>query len=161
VRIDALDDRNALVVSGTTFLPRHIAIGAIWTLRSSLPFSAFSGTFDIDGTQQYVPGTSRNQGNRDLGIAAVNSFRAGLGLSPIAPSQIQSSRYNDFDLRVAKSIFIRNEMQIEVVGQAFNLFGSTNLLEPYVNSNAQSPAFGQISNASNAQEGELAVRFVF
>jgi hypothetical protein len=156
-----IDRRNALVASGSTMLPWKITVGGIWTVRSSLPFSAYSGTYDVDGTLQYVPGTTRNQGNRGLNLGAVNSFRAGLGLPAIPASQIQSSKYNDFDLRISKSIFTHREKSLEIVGQAFNLFGHTNLLEPNVVSNAQSASFGQITNASNVQEGELAAKFTF
>lgn len=156
-----IDRRNALVASGSAMLPWRITAGGIWTVRSSLPFSAYSGTYDPDGIQQYVPGTSRNQGNRDLKLSAVNTFRAGLGLEPIPPSQIQSSRYNDFDLRISKTIFLKRETRLEIVGQAFNLFGHTNLLEANVINNAQSSGFGRITNAGNVQEGELAAKFTF
>jgi len=156
-----IDRRNALVASGSVLLPWKITLGGIWTLRSSLPFSAYSGTYDVDGTQQYVPGTTRNQGNRNLSLSAVNAYRATLSLSPIAASSIQSSQYDDFDLRISKSLFTRGEKSIEIIGQAFNLFGHTNLSGANAVTNAQSPSFGQITNAGNVQEGELAARFRF
>jgi hypothetical protein len=146
-----IDRRNALVASGSVLLPLKITLGGIYTFRSSLPFNAYSGTYDADGTAQYFPGTSRNQGNRGLN----------LGLIGVPASQIQSSKYNDFDLRISKTIPIREKMNIEVIGQAFNLFGSTNLLGANQVTNATSATFGQITNASNAQEGELAAIFRF
>lgn len=156
-----IDRRNALVASGSVQLPWNINLGGIWTLRSSLPFSAYSGTYDADGTTQFVPGTTRNQGNRDLSLSTVNAYRATLGLSPVASGTIQSSQYDDFDLRVSKSVFTRGEKSLEIVGQAFNLFGHTNLLGANTVTNAQSASFGQITNASNVQQGELAARFRF
>jgi len=151
-----VDRRNALVASGSVILPYKITLGGIWTVRSSLPFSAYSGTYDADGTEQYVSGTTRNQGNRNLNLSLIG----------VPASQIQSSKYNDFDLRVSKSVFTRESKSLEVIGQAFNLFGHLNLLGgPGFSSaqvtNATAKTFGEITNASNAQEGELAAIFRF
>ena len=151
-----VDRRNALVASGSVILPYKITLGGIWTVRSSLPFSAYSGTYDADGTEQYVSGTTRNQGNRNLNLSLIG----------VSASQIQSSKYNDFDLRVSKSVFTRESKSLEVIGQAFNLFGHLNLLGgPGFSSaqvtNATAKTFGEITNASNAQEGELAAIFRF
>jgi hypothetical protein len=52
-------------------------------------------------------------------------------------------------------------MSVEVIGQAFNLFGHLNLLGANQVTNATAPTFGEITNASNAQEGELAAIFRF
>jgi hypothetical protein len=146
-----IDRRNALVASGSTLLPWKITLGGIWTLRSSQPFNAYSGTFDADGTKQYVPGTTRNQGNRGLNLSLIG----------VPASQIQSSKYNDFDLRVSKTVQLRESMSVEVIGQAFNLFGHLNLLGTDQVTNAKAPTFGEITNASNAQQGELAAIFRF
>jgi hypothetical protein len=146
-----VDQRNALVASGSVILPFKITLGGIWTVRSSQPFNAYSGTYDADGTEQYVPGTSRNQGNRGLNLALVG----------VPASQIQSSKYNDFDIRLSKTVFSRDSKSLEVIGQAFNLFGSQNLLVANQVTNATSKTFGEITNASNAQEGELAAIFRF
>jgi hypothetical protein len=149
-----IDRRNALVASGSVLLPYKITLGGIWTVRSSLPFNAYSGTYDADGTEQYVPGTSRNQGNRNLKLALIG----------VPASQIQSSKYNDFDIRVSKFVFKRDQKSLEVIGQAFNLFGHLNLLGGsggYQVTNATAPTFGQITDASNAQQGELAAIFRF
>jgi hypothetical protein len=157
-----IDRRHALVASGSVLLPWKFTVGAIWSWRSSLPFSAYSGTVDADGTNQYVPGTSRNQGNRNLNLAAVNSYRATLGLDPVSSGSIQSSEYNDFDLRISRPLFVHGEKRVELIGQAFNLFGHTNLIGGNTTTNAQvTTGFGNITNASNAQQGEIAARFVF
>jgi len=156
-----IDRRHALVVSGSVLLPWKFTLGGIWTVRSSLPFSAYSGTFDADGISQYVPRTSRNQGNRNLSLSAVNNYRASLGLSAIMANSIQSSKFNDFDLRISRPMYVHGEKSIDIIGQAFNLFGHTNLLGPNTVTNAQSSSFGQITNAGNVQEGELAARFRF
>jgi Carboxypeptidase regulatory-like domain/TonB dependent receptor len=146
-----IDRRNALVASGSVILPYKITLGGIWTVRSSQPFNAYSGTYDADGTAQYVPGTSRNQGNRGLNLSLVG----------VPASQIQSSKYNDFDIRVSKTVFTHESKSLEVIGQAFNLFGHLNLLAANQVTNATAKTFGEITNASNAQEGELAAIFRF
>jgi hypothetical protein len=156
-----IDRRHALVASGSIVLPWRLTFGAIWTWRSSLPFSAYSGTVDADGTSQYVPGTTRNQGNRDLSLSAVNQYRAGLGLAPVTGSAIQSSMYNNFDIRISRPFFVRGERKVELIGQTFNLFGHTNLLGSNMTTNAQSSNFGQITAAGSVQQAELAARFVF
>ena len=55
------------MASGSVLLPYDINLGGVWTLRSTMPFSARAGR-DLNGdgvaTTDYVPGTTRNQGNR-------------------------------------------------------------------------------------------------
>jgi hypothetical protein len=158
-----IDRRHALVASGSVALPFGVQVGAIWTYRSSLPFNALSNIV-IDGVTQYVPGTRRNQGNRDLNLAAVNAYRATLGLPPISPSQIDSSRLNQLDLRVSKGIFVKNERKLEVACQVFNLLNATNLLAPFTSgqvTSAASSSFGRILTARPGTQAELSVRFTF
>jgi hypothetical protein len=141
--------------------------GAFWQVRSSLPFSVTAPTMIVDGITQFVPGTTRNEGNRDNAalVAAVNAYRATLNLAPITASQIQSSRFNSFDLKLSRSFFVHEQRRLEVIGQAFNLFGVTNLgadANHTINTgSANSPSFGQILAAGNLQQAELAARFVF
>lgn len=155
-----IDRRHTLVASGSFNLPWKINLGAIWQLRSALPFSALSAVQDADGIRQYVPGTSRNQGNRKDILAMVNAYRATLSLAPIPASQIDSSRFNSFDLRLSRPIFIKGEKRIDIIGQVFNLFGVTNLTGG-TTTRADSANFGRILGASNLQQAEVAARFVF
>ena len=53
-----------------------------------------------------------------------------------------------------------DEFRVEAKGQAFNLFGTTNLTGGTTTS-ASSANFGKILNASNLQQAELALRFAF
>ena len=162
-----IDRRNSVVAGGFVKLPWKITAGAFWQVRSSLPFSVTAPTMIIDGITQYVPGTTRDEGNRDNAalVSAVNAYRATLNLAPISASQIQSSRFNSFDLKLSRSFFVREQRRIEVIGQAFNLFGVTNLgadANHTINTGAaNSPSFGQILAAGNLQQAELAARFVF
>jgi hypothetical protein len=163
----SVDRRNVIVTSGTVDLPWRLTLGAIWTAKSSTPFSALAATFNADGTQQYVPGTSRNQGNRDLSLAAVNAYRATLGLSPVTSSMINTNAYDSFDVHLSRKFMIREHRYIEVIAQVFNLFGHENLLgvaagnSGYVTNAASPTGFGTIGAASNLQQAELAARFVF
>ena len=156
-----IDRRNALVASGFYKLPWNISMGIIWQIRSSLPFNAFSTTL-VDGVTQYVTGTTRNIGNRDNGalLSSVNAYRGTLNLAPIPSSQIDSSTFSSFDLRLAKPVFTRNDKRIDIIGQAFNLFGRTNFTGGSTTS-ATSSGFGQILGASNLQQAELALKFTF
>lgn len=158
-----IDRRHALVASGSTALPWKFNLGIIWQIRSSLPFNALS-TAQVDGVTQFVPGLSRNMGNRDNAavLAAVNAYRASLAtpLAALPASQIDSSRFNGFDIVISRPILVRDRYRIEGKGQAFNLFGTTNLTGGTTTS-ANSANFGKILNASNLQQAELALRFVF
>lgn len=157
-----IDRRNALVASGSVMLPLRILLGGIYTFRSNTPFTAMTSTLNGDTTAQYVPGTKRNQGNRDLDFALVNAYRAGLnkGLSTdLSAGSIDSTRYSDFDLRISKSFFEREARKLEIIGQAFNLFGTSNYTS--ITNNASSASFGKAAAAGNAQLGEIAARFTF
>jgi hypothetical protein len=158
-----IDRRQTLVASGSVNLPWKFSLGAIWQIRSSLPFNALS-TVQVDGITQYVPGFTRNRGNRDNAgvLAAVNAYRASLAtpLAPLSASQIDSSRFNSFDLVVSRPIFTREHRRIELKGQVFNLFGITNLTGGTTTA-ANSANFGKILGAFNLQQAELAVRFAF
>lgn len=158
-----IDRRNSLVASGSTNLPWKFNLGVIWQARSSLPFNVVS-TIQVDGITQYVAGLARNMGNRNNAavLAAVNAYRASLPtpLAPLPASQIDSSRFNSFDIVVSRPIYVRDAFRIEAKGQAFNLFGTTNLTGGTTTS-ASSVNFGRILNASNLQQAELALRFSF
>ena len=164
----SIDRRHSLVASGSVILPWNVTFGAIWQARSSIPFSALSNTLDSDGVRQYVPGTSRNQGNRGLDLSLVNAYRATLNLPPFTAAQIDSSRFDSVDIKVSRPIFVKGERRIEAIGQVFNLFGTTNLAASSGQvssggntSNATSPNFGKILGALNLQQAELAVRIIF
>jgi hypothetical protein len=156
------------VTSGAVLLPWDVTLGGVWTIRSSMPFSARAGRdLNNDGaTTDYVPGTTRNTGNRTLDLAPVNAWRALNGLGPIAATQIDTNNYNSVDLRLSKSFALgASRKKVEVVGQVFNVFGTTNLLASggsgaWVD-NALSDSFGRILTAFNRQQGEVAIRFAW
>jgi hypothetical protein len=156
------DRRHMLVSSGSVTVPAGVQVGAVWTLRSKMPFSALAGLdLNSDGSvSDYVPGTSRNA--FDLGL--VNAWRAQNRLGPITASRFDSNRYNSLDLRVSKAIQLGDRRKVELIGQLFNVFGIDNLLPPgsggYVD-NALSDSFGKILSAQPRQQGEIAIRYAF
>jgi hypothetical protein len=200
-----VDQRNALVVSGSYMLPWKIMVGGIFQYRSRSPYSVtttqitadapVSGTVNdgfgvlpynpnYNGTAQYIPGTTRDQGNRGINWAAVNLYRTQLnthqpaaGYKPttyytacaanannclttnLSDASVTSNRYKDFDLRVSKTFTIHDNLKVDAIGQAFDLFGTENYssiqYSPLVNT------FGQPTNAGTVQIGEIAVKITF
>jgi len=139
-----------------------------------MPFNAVAGA-DLNGdgiVSDFVPGTTRAMGNRDnrTFLAAVNAYRATLGLAPIAASQLDSNSYNALDMRVNKSFRLSSNRRLELIAQVFNVLGRDNLaasggaggqngVPPGWTLNIRSDVFGRINQAYNRQQAELAVRF--
>jgi outer membrane receptor protein involved in Fe transport len=158
--------RHAVVASGSVLLPFDITLGAVWTLRSQLPWTAISG-LDSNGDgfrTDLVPGTTRNSGGRDLDLGAVNQWRAANGRAAVTDDQIDSSRVNLVDMRASKAIRLGGDRRVDLMFQVFNLFNTTNLQAQYgggrVN-NALSDTFGQIQTARPGAQAELAVRLIW
>ena len=162
----ATDRRHALVASGSVLLPYDVTLGAVWTLRSALPFSAIAGT-DVNGdgvVTDYVPGTTRAMGGRNDDtrmVDAVNAWRVRNNLAPLATSQIDSSRFNAVDMRASKAWSVGGVRRFELIGQVFNLLGTDNLDESGRSNVALSNSFGRILQAFNRRQAEVAVRFAF
>ena len=96
-------------------------------------------------------------------LEAVNAWRSLNGLGPIAASQIDTSRYNAFDMRVSKSFALGGNRKLELIGQVFNLLGADNLggIGTSQVTNALSDSFGRVLSALPRQQAELAARIVF
>lgn len=169
----ANDRRHVLVASGAVLLPWDVTLGAVWTLRTSMPFNAVAGR-DLNGdaiVSDYVPGTRRAQGNRGLDLAVVNAWRGENGRAPISASQIDKNDYNALDMRVNKAFPLGGHRKLELIAQVFNVLGRDNLAASggvggvgvsagWV-TNALSDSFGRIRQAGNRQQAELAVRFAW
>src|SRR5438132_10919734 len=89
------DRRHALVVSDAFQLPGDVVIGTIYNFRTTSPFSARAGV-DINGdgvNTDYVPGTTKSMGDRnnEAMMAAVNDYRAPLGLAALPVSRIEKN----------------------------------------------------------------------
>jgi hypothetical protein len=192
-------------VSGSVMLPWKIMVGGIYSFRTREPFSVTTtqltsytvgGVNDgygllpvnpnTNGTAQYIPGTTRDQGNRNLNWAQVNTYRSQLNdhapptggaastyykschpttgapvclSTNLSADSVTSSQYQDFDLRVSKTVFEHESMKLDIVGQAFNLFGTENYTG--ITTSPISYTFGQPTGAGNVQIGELAAKFTF
>jgi Carboxypeptidase regulatory-like domain len=167
----AYDQRSAIVLSGSVMLPGKIMVGGIYSYRSNLPFSVTTSTLtsstgvlpvnpNPNGTAQYVPGTKRDQGNRNLNYTALNLYRSQIGLSnTLSPSSVASTKYSDFDIRISKYFFQHDTRRLEIIGQAFNLFGTENYT--VITTSPISPTFGAPTAANTVQIGELAAKFTF
>ena len=159
------DRRNTLVASGSVLLPHDVTLGAVFTARSMMPFSATAGV-DLNGdanVTDYVPGTTRNVFNRGHDtqmLAVVNAYRATAGLGALPASQIGTNEYYGLDVRASKSFSLSSTRKIEAIGQVFNLLNRNNLLAAWT-TNALSNAFGTIAQAANMRQAEVAVRFSF
>ena len=166
-------------------LKYDINLAAIWTLRSTMPFSARAGV-DLNGDgvtvlagqgvnqhTDYVPGTTRdvfNRGNNAALLAIVNAYRAATkdamhpnGYAPIPESQLDTNGVNALDVRVSKAIRVFGDRKIEVIAQVFNLLGSDNLggIGQSWTESALSDAFGRITSVLPRQQAELAVKFTW
>ena len=152
--------RHTLVASGSVLLPFDINLGAVWSARSRLPFSATAGR-DVNGdgfVSDYVPGTTRNQGARSLDLGLVNAWRAAQNLGPVTADAIASTAFRSFDLRASKTVGL-GPTRAELVAQLFNVFNSVNLSG--IQTNALASTFGQASRAAAGRQAELGVRFIW
>lgn len=162
--------KHQFVASGYARLPLQLTFGALWTVRSALPFDATSGV-DLagGGLVTPVPGVTRNMaGRNDEGTARllelVNAWRGVRGLAPIPEGQIESSSFNRLDIRLSRSFALGANRSVEVLMQVFNLFGRDNLIGgtggTFIN-NALSSSFGKYAVSGARQEMELGIRFRF
>ena len=100
-------------------------------------------------------------------LAAVNTYRAGLGLSAVTSGMMDRNPYDSFDIHLSRRFNLTQGRYLEGIVQVFNLFGHENLqgvaagLSGYVNSAASATGFGTLTSAGNLQQAELAARFVF
>jgi hypothetical protein len=163
------DRRHTLVASGSILTHWGIHVGAIWTFRTALPFSALTGVTNSAGAVPYVPGTSKDNHDIVQTLAAVNAWRATQNLAPIPLSQIESNRYDQLDARISKEFNVGERYKIELIGQLFNVLGTNNfggvgvtqINNASTGSATSSGTFGTFTAAQPKQQGELALRFVF
>ena len=92
-----------------------VVLGMVWTLRTTAPFSARAGV-DLNGdgaNTDYVPGTHKGQGNRDLDVNLVNAWRATRGLGPVNEANFSQNDFKRFDLRVSKAFAMGGKRRLE------------------------------------------------
>ena len=162
--------KHQFVASGYARLPLELTFGAVWTLRSALPYDASAGV-DLAGGGQVtrVPGVTRNMAGRDDESTArmlelVNAWRAVRGLAAIPASQLESSKYNRFDFRLSRTFPVGAGRDLELMMQMLNVFGSDNLIGGTggaFQNNALSNSFGRYTVSGARQEMEVGIRFRF
>jgi hypothetical protein len=159
------DRRHRFVLSGiTTALPYDLQFSGVLALASSRPFDVRAGR-DINGDGDFgdrPPGVTRDQGCRDLSLAAVSAFRTANGLSAV--NAVDCPGRVSLDVRLSKSFRFSNR-QLEIFFEVFNLTNAENL------EHAQSQAiqsdlalartFGQAIIAGVPRQAALAARFIF
>jgi hypothetical protein len=131
------DQRHRFVIAGDYELPRGFGLAAIWTMASGVPMDIMMP----DGNSR-VPLLQRNAGGRlfhagaelNAFIRQVNSiggvtYSGAKQLLPLVRDDARfSDGFNSFDLRLSKSIKLREKVRIETMAEVFNLFNVTNIL---------------------------------
>ena len=156
------------MASGSLLFPFDINVGAVWTLRSSMPFSARAGRdLNNDGAANtdYVPGhhpqhrQPRHRHHARRGQRVADAERA----CSDPEENLDTNDYNRFDVRASKAIGFGADRRLEFIAQVFNLFGRDNLgaIEAGWQENALSDSFGRILTVQPRQQAELAMRFMF
>jgi hypothetical protein len=162
--------KHTLVASGSAQLPFGLTAGAVWTIRTALPYDASAGVdFTGDGATDLVPGATTNMAGRDSANTAkllglVNAWRTVRNLAPIPASQLQSSAYNRADVRVSRNFAINGARSVELSLQVLNIFGHDNHIGgtggAFIN-NALSNQYGTYTVTGARQEAEVGLRFKF
>jgi hypothetical protein len=131
------DQRQRLVLSGIVELPWGFRVAPLWTIASGVPMDILLG----DGSASRVPQLSRNAGGRFFHSATqLNSYLTQLNSAgatngnlgtplPLVDSNAKfNDGYNSFDLRITKDFHIGERVNVQVMGEAFNLFNTVNIL---------------------------------
>ncbi len=131
------DQRHRLVLQGMADLPLGFQFSSIWTIASGVPMDILLG----DGSGSRIPQLGRNAGGRQFHTGAeLNAYLTQLNASgatngslgtpfPLVDDNAEfSDSFNSFDLRLTKNFRIREGMNVQLLGEAFNLFNVTNIL---------------------------------
>jgi outer membrane receptor protein involved in Fe transport len=130
------DQRHRLVLQGTADLPFRLRLSSIWTYASGVPMDILLG----DGSAARVPQFGRNSGGREFrngaelnaALTQLNAAAAAAGSSTVLPLVDPNARFNDnfnsCDLRLSKDMRLREGMNLQVLGEVFNLFNVSNIL---------------------------------
>jgi Carboxypeptidase regulatory-like domain len=153
------DYRHILSVSGLVQLPKQFQLGFFITYVSRPPFSVFLSGLDFNGdgtTDDLLPGSKVNEFNRGLGKAdlqrLVNDFNqnyAGKVDAHGTPIPLVTlPAHFEFgdplvtqDLRLSRTFSLRERLQLEMIGEVFNLLNIANLSGR--SGDLLSPGFGQ------------------
>ena len=127
------DQRHRFTFSGVWDLPYGIHFSPILTLASGVPMDVL-----VPGGGNRIPQLQRNAGGRLFHTGAeLNAFittlnaAGGVAGQPL-PLVRNDARFNDtfnsFDFRISKIFHVGERVEIEPLGEVFNLFNVTNVL---------------------------------
>jgi hypothetical protein len=134
------DVRHRLVGDITYRLPLGFLVSGIWTWRSGLPYTA---GISFSGTAMNINGLTQTTGNLPVFVDSTNTiidltrastftrpqfadFLNSQGAHLLGRNKQRQAEWWDADLRVAKIFNITHGMQVEVLGEMFNLFNTRN-----------------------------------
>jgi hypothetical protein len=145
------DQRHNLAVAGTVTLPWDVQVAGIVKLVSGSPIKVQSG-LDLDRdsavTGDLPPGIPMTVGRERVeeSLAAINEFRASLGLSPIDRRLLALDPYRTLDVRIAKSLRLGRNNRLELLIEAFNVTNHLNFRPPIASGD---PSAGVSINAAS------------
>ena len=143
---------------------RDMQASTIIDWRFSLPMNPTTSLdLNTDGYTGDIPaGVTRFSGCRDLSMEAINAFRTGRNLLPVA--EVSCPGFANLDLRLSKVFQFGASQRLEFIAQLFNVTNRANFGIPA--NNITAATFGQTLallpniNAPSRQV-ELAVRYMF
>jgi hypothetical protein len=178
------DITHILNLGSVVRLPARVELGLNFSYSGVPPFSAYIGGIDFngDGTKDdLLPGTTVNAFNRCMGradlerlVAEFNPTYAGKkdAQGRIIPPLTLPGRYafgdnfHALDLRLNRSLTLRERWRLSLIGEAFNLYNKANLSN--YGGDLTSPAFGQPTSRATQVFGsggprafQLAIRVGF
>jgi len=153
-------------------------VSGIVTLQSGLPFTATTSSFDAAGLGNITALIAGNRPNMlcDPNAGAphtlqqyfntqcfqLNSSSVPLGASPgNAPrGGINGPPTKRFDLTLTKNIHFKENMRLQLRGEAFNVFNHTNF-RSFGSTNVTSSLFGTVSVVRDPRTIQLGAKFIF
>ena len=160
----AIDITHIVNLAGDVQLPWRVRLGFNFSYASAPPLSAFVGGSDFNGdgtTDDLLPGSTVNAFNRGSGraelerlVAQFNQTHAGKfdGQNEPIPRLTLPERYwfgdnfHALDLRLSRELVFREQWQLLLIAEAFNVYNAANLAGYSGNLTIPAltiPAFGQ------------------
>jgi hypothetical protein len=147
------DVTHVVNLAGVVRLPWRFDLGLNLSYSSVPPFSAFVGGMDLNGdgtTGDLLPGTTVNAFNRGMGRADLERFvgqfnesHAGTAIPSLTlPAHYSfGDNFQSLDVRLSRSLVIRQRLRVSLIGEAFNVYNASNLSD--YSGDLTTGAFGQ------------------
>jgi hypothetical protein len=127
------DQRHRFVTAATVNLPWKLQFSPIWTIASAVPMDILLP----DGSMR-IPQIQRNAGGREFHSAAeLNAFITNLNAAggvngkplPLVSNNAKfGDTFNSFDMRLSRTFHLGERTSLDLMGECFNLFNTTNVL---------------------------------